>query len=92
MDEHGELAGRFEANRAHLGAVAYRMLGWRSEADDAVQEAWLRLSRSDASAVENLGGSLTQASSGFLSAMQGMLVLDWGARHRRSSLRTSDER
>jgi RNA polymerase sigma-70 factor (ECF subfamily) len=50
---------RFEAQRAHLSAVAYRMLGSRGEADDAVQEAWLRLSRSDTSAVENLGGWLT---------------------------------
>ncbi|MGH7517456.1 MAG: RNA polymerase sigma factor SigJ [Gemmatimonadales bacterium] len=59
MDEHGGLAGRFEANRTHLRAVAYRMLGSRSEADDAVQEAWLRLSRSETSGVENLGGWLT---------------------------------
>jgi RNA polymerase sigma factor (sigma-70 family) len=50
---------RFEENRAHLRAVAYRMLGSASEADDAVQEAWLRLSRSDTSGVENLGGWLT---------------------------------
>jgi RNA polymerase sigma factor (sigma-70 family) len=53
------LAGRFEEHRAHLRAVAYRMLGSLSEADDAVQEAWLRLSRSDAGAIENLGGWLT---------------------------------
>jgi RNA polymerase sigma-70 factor (ECF subfamily) len=53
------LAGRFEAQRAHLRAVAYRMLGSQSEADDAVQETWLRLSRSDADGVENLGGWLT---------------------------------
>src|SRR5215203_920784 len=59
MDEHDFLAERFEENRAHLQAVAYRMLGSPSEADDAVQEAWLRLSRSDASGVENLGGWLT---------------------------------
>ncbi|MGH7553223.1 MAG: sigma-70 family RNA polymerase sigma factor [Longimicrobiales bacterium] len=49
----------FEASRTHLRAVAYRMLGSRSEADDAVQEAWLRLSRSDTSGVENLRGWLT---------------------------------
>jgi RNA polymerase sigma factor (sigma-70 family) len=49
----------FERNRRHLEAVAYRMLGSRSEAEDAVQEAWLRLSRSDTEAVENLGGWLT---------------------------------
>jgi RNA polymerase sigma factor (sigma-70 family) len=59
MDEHQELTERFEENRAHLRGVAYRMLGSLSEADDAVQEAWLRLSRSDASGVENLGGWLT---------------------------------
>jgi RNA polymerase sigma factor (sigma-70 family) len=59
MDEHDFLAERFEANRTHLRAVAYRMLGSLSEADDAVQEAWLRLSRSDTTAVENLGGWLT---------------------------------
>src|SRR5258705_1583567 len=59
MDEKKFLAEQFEANRARLRAVAYRMLGSRSEADDAVQETWLRLSRSDTSAVENLGGWLT---------------------------------
>jgi RNA polymerase sigma-70 factor (ECF subfamily) len=53
------LATRFEEHRPHLRAVAYRMLGSLSEADDAVQEAWLRLSRTDTSAVENLGGWLT---------------------------------
>jgi RNA polymerase sigma-70 factor, ECF subfamily len=59
MDERQWLVERFEATRPHLRAVAYRMLGSPSEADDAVQEAWLRLSRSDASAIENLGGWLT---------------------------------
>lgn len=59
MDEHEWLAERFEENRTHLRAVAYRVLGSPSEADDAVQEAWLRLSRSDTSGVENLGGWLT---------------------------------
>ncbi|MEU4126617.1 sigma-70 family RNA polymerase sigma factor [Streptomyces virginiae] len=52
-------ARRFEEHRPHLRAVAYRMLGSLSEAEDAVQEAWLRLNRSDAGAVENLGGWLT---------------------------------
>src|SRR5919109_443572 len=55
----GWLAERFEADRARLQAVAYRLLGSASEADDAVQEAWLRLSRSDTSEVENLSGWLT---------------------------------
>jgi RNA polymerase sigma-70 factor (ECF subfamily) len=59
MDEHDWLAERFEAHRAHLRAVAYRMLGSTGEADDAVQEAWLRLSRTDTSDVGNLGGWLT---------------------------------
>ena len=53
------LAERFEADRARLRAVAYRLLGSASEADDAVQEAWLRLSRSDTSEVESLSGWLT---------------------------------
>jgi len=53
------LAERFEENRGHLRAVAYRMLGSVNEADDAIQETWLRLSRSDATAIENLGGWLT---------------------------------
>ena len=56
MDRRESLAERFEANRTRLRAVAYRMLGSLSEADDAVQEAWLRLDRSDPSGVENLGG------------------------------------
>ncbi len=59
MDEHEWLAERFEAERTHLRAVAYRMLSDLTEADDAVQESWLRLSRSDTSGVENLGGWLT---------------------------------
>ncbi len=59
MDEREWLAGRVEEHRTHLRAVAYRMLGSVGEADDAVQETWLRLSRSDTSKVENLGGWLT---------------------------------
>jgi RNA polymerase sigma factor (sigma-70 family) len=59
MDEGDWLAERFEAHRSQLRAVAYRMLGSLSDADDAVQEAWLRLSRADTSGVENLGGWLT---------------------------------
>ena len=59
MGEPDLLAERFETHRNHVRAVAYRMLGSASEADDAVQEAWLRLSRSDASNIENLAGWLT---------------------------------
>ena len=59
MEDRDWLAGRFEEHRPRLRAVAYRMLGSTSEADDAVQETWLRLSRSDTSGVENLGGWLT---------------------------------
>jgi RNA polymerase sigma factor (sigma-70 family) len=59
MDEHEWLAQQFEANRRHLQAVAYRMLGSLSEAEDAVQESWLHLSRSDTSGIEHLGGWLT---------------------------------
>src|ERR671912_511287 len=59
MDEHDWLVEEFDAHRAHPRAVAHRMLGSLREADDAVQEAWLRLSRSDTSDVENLGGWLT---------------------------------
>jgi RNA polymerase sigma factor (sigma-70 family) len=59
MDDRDWLAQRFEANRTRLRAVAYRLLGSLSEADDAVQDAWLRLSRADPSGVENLGGWLT---------------------------------
>jgi RNA polymerase sigma factor (sigma-70 family) len=59
MDEQGWLAERFEANRSHLRGVAYRMLGSLPEADDAVQEAWVRLSRTDTTGVENLSAWLT---------------------------------
>ena len=59
MDERDCLAHQFEANRTHLRAVAYRMLGSVSEADDAVQESWLRLNRSETAEIENLGGWLT---------------------------------
>jgi RNA polymerase sigma-70 factor, ECF subfamily len=59
MDEREYLAERFEEHRTHLRAVAYRMLGSLSEVDDAVQEAWLRLSRADATGIDNLGGWLT---------------------------------
>jgi RNA polymerase sigma-70 factor (ECF subfamily) len=59
MNERDYLAERFEEHRTHLRAVAYRMLGSLSEMDDAVQEAWLRLSRADATGIANLGGWLT---------------------------------
>src|ERR687894_2238950 len=59
MDEREWLAEQFEEHRTRLRAVAYRMLGSLAEADDAVQEAWLRLNRSDAAAIDNLGGWLT---------------------------------
>ncbi len=59
MDHHDVLAERFEAHRTRLRAVAYHTLGSASEADDAVQEAWLRLSRTDPGNIENLGGWLT---------------------------------
>jgi len=59
MNDHNWLVEQFEAHRNHLQAVAYRMLGSLSEADDAVQESWIRLSRSDTSGVQNMGGWLT---------------------------------
>src|ERR671925_159548 len=59
MDERDWLAERFEEHRPHLRTIAYRMLGTVSETDDAVQEAWLRLARTDHAAVQNLGGWLT---------------------------------
>lgn len=59
MDTDGFLAGQFERHRSHLKAVAYRMLGSLAEADDAVQEGWLRLSRTETGEIDNLGGWLT---------------------------------
>src|SRR5262245_8979948 len=59
MTENDWLAEKFQENRAHLRAVAYRILGSDGEADDAVQEAWFRLTRSDVNSVENLTGWLT---------------------------------
>ena len=59
MDEHDWLADRFEEHRPHLRSIAYRMLGSLAEADDAVQDAWLRVSRAGADDVENIGGWLT---------------------------------
>ncbi|MBJ9989236.1 sigma-70 family RNA polymerase sigma factor [Paenibacillus sp. S28] len=59
MNDHNWLAEQFESHRNHLQSVAYRILGSRNEADDAVQESWIRLSRSDMSSVENIGGWMT---------------------------------
>src|SRR5436190_21056159 len=59
MERNEWLAGEFEQQRPRLRGISYRMLGSLAEADDAVQEAWLRLNRTDAGAVENLGGWLT---------------------------------
>src|SRR4051794_4206215 len=59
MDDRTALAERFEADRSHLKAVAYRMLGSGSEAEDAVQESWLRAAQADVSEVHNLTGWLT---------------------------------
>ncbi len=59
MDQNDWLTGRFEENRPRLRGVAYRMLGSLSEAEDAVQEAWLRFNRSDAASIDNLAGWLT---------------------------------
>ena len=59
MDQSEWLADRFEEQRAHLCSVAYRMLGSLTEADDAVQDTWLRLSRAHADGIDNLGGWLT---------------------------------
>lgn len=59
MNDQDWLAERFEQNRGHLRAVAYRMLGSLSEADDAIQETWLRLGRTDSNTIANLGGWLT---------------------------------
>src|SRR5262245_64703364 len=59
MDQQAWLTERFEENRSRLRGVAYRMLGSLSEAEDAVQEAWLRLNRIETNTIENLGGWLT---------------------------------
>jgi DNA-directed RNA polymerase specialized sigma24 family protein len=64
MDENEWLAERFEQHRPRLRAVAYRMLGSPAGADDAVQDAWLRLSRSDPEQIDNLGGWLTTVVAG----------------------------
>jgi RNA polymerase sigma factor (sigma-70 family) len=82
MQEQQWLAERFEEHRSRLRAVAYRMLGSLSEADDAVQDAWLRLSRADTSDVENLGGWLTtvvaRVSLNMLRSRQSRREQPWG--------------
>ena len=84
MDDQQWLAQRFEQHRGRLRAVAYRMLGSLSAAEDAVQETWLRLTRADASQVENLGGWLTtivaRVSLNMLRARQGRLEEPLGPR------------
>ena len=77
MDEQDWLAEQFEVNRTHLRAVAYRILGSLSDADDAVQEAWLRFSRSKTSGIENLGGWQTAVLC--LARYAGRLL--WPSRH-----------
>jgi RNA polymerase sigma-70 factor (ECF subfamily) len=81
MDEREWLAERFEEHRARLRGVAYRMLGSLSEADDAVQNAWLKLSRSNTGEIENLGGWLTT-----VVARESLDVLRSRGRHREESL------
>ena len=76
MDDREWLAGRFEAHRAHLRAVAFRLLGSTSEADDAVQEAWLRVSRAGTEGVENLGGWLTTVVSR-VAVLRGRALRTW---------------
>ena len=83
MNEQEWWAEQFEENRGHLRAVAYRMLGSLSEADDAVQEAWLRLSRSDAAGIQNLGGWLTT-----VVARVCLDTLRWRASRREEALET----
>jgi RNA polymerase sigma factor (sigma-70 family) len=87
LSEQEWLAGRFEEHRGHLRAVAYRMLGSLSEADDAVQEAWLRLSRSDAAAIENLGGWLTTV---VARISLSMLKSRWSRREEQFGVRVPD--
>ena len=84
MDERDWLAEQFEEHRGHLRAVAYKMLGSLSEADDAVQESWLRLSRSDTSEVENLRAWLTTVVAR-VSPQRAALAPDAAARSRSTS-------
>src|SRR5689334_5157011 len=83
MSEETWLAERFEAHRSHLREVAHRMLGSVPEAEDAVQEAWLRLSRADTRDVENLGGWLTT-----VLARVCLDMLRWRRSRREESLET----
>lgn len=85
MAEREWLAERFEEHGSRLRAVAYRMLGSLSEADDAIQKAWLRLSRSDAGDVENLGAWLTTRSLAAASPVRRRLAFAASRRMRSSS-------
>src|SRR3954468_1026117 len=81
MVQRDVVAEQFEAHRPHLRAVAYRMLGSAAEADDALQEAWIRAARADTSAVENMGGWLTTVVSRVC-----LTVLDTRRRRREEAL------
>ncbi len=91
MDEQNWLARRFEENRPRLRAVAHRMLGSQSEAEDAVQEAWIRLNRSDPGGIQNLGGWLTTVVSRVcLDALRSRASRREGPLEERSAARASD--
>ena len=92
MTEREWLAERFEDHRSHLRAVAYRMLGSVSEADDAVQEYWLRLSRSDPSGVGNLQAWLTTGVPGHAALAQVAALGAAGAEHSRADRQSGGRR
>jgi DNA-directed RNA polymerase specialized sigma24 family protein len=80
MDQQEWLVQQFEEQRPHLRAVAYRMLGSLSEADDAVQEAWLRSTRADTKQVDNLGAWLTTRSTRRCSPTRSVSPCSWSSR------------